>query len=142
MIQNSKYVAHDEIPELLVPCQLTSINGYINNNEIDIIIDSGSSQSHIFKSTINRLKLSDQVDKNEQSDIFGNGNSKSLGRLWYQEIELNSFLIPVSFIVIDDIVDNYDVILGNNFLQLYNAILDYNSKKLILNNTIEISFNN
>jgi len=141
MISDTKYIAYNLIPEMLIQPNLPTINGYINDNKIEIIIDTGSSSSHIFTSTIKRLNLLDQVDINEQHDMYGNGISKSKGRLWYQEIELNSNYIPVSFIVIDDIINNCDVILGNNFLQLYDALLDYNKKLLILNNNIKIPFN-
>jgi hypothetical protein len=142
MVSSTKEIAYNLIPEMLIPTNLITIDGYINDEQINIIVDTGSAYSHIFKSTIDRLELSNLVDKNEQDEICGNGITKSLGRLWYQEIELNSNYIPISFLVIDDIVDGYDVILGNNFLQSYDALLDYNKKKLILNKDIEILFNN
>ena len=141
LIQSSFDTAIYEIPEMILPQNLRHIYGYINNVNIKILIDTGASTSIIFKHSINRLNLNYLIDIEEQSYLNGIGNEISIGRLWYTELELDNYLYPLSLIVSHNKILDYDIILGINFLQTYNSLINFKTNQLILNDNHIISFN-
>ena len=66
LIQSSFDTAINEIPEMILPQRLISINGNINNISIKILIDTGATTSIIFKHSTNRLNLNYLIDQEER----------------------------------------------------------------------------
>lgn len=141
LIQKSYEMAINNIPELLVPSGKIVLDGHINDCSIKILVDTGAANSIIFMNTVNHIELGKLVDRKQDIDINGFGISKALGMLWYIELELDDILFPLSLIVANNINMAIDVILGINFLQAYNAQIDFKNRKLKLNEMYEISFN-
>jgi hypothetical protein len=128
------------IPEMLFPTNMITLNGSINNQQITILIDTGASSSVIFKNALDKLDLHDLIDIKFSSELYGIGKETSLGNIWYIELELNNNIYPISLIASNNIVKNFDMILGLNFLQSYKALIDCENKVLILNNKYKINF--
>jgi hypothetical protein len=125
LVQSSFDTAINEISEMIIPQNLIHINGYINNINIKIIIDTGATTSIIFKHSIDRLNINYLVDVEEQSYLNGIGNEISIGRLWYAELNLDKYLYPISLIVSRNKILDYDIILGINFLQTYKSLINF-----------------
>lgn len=144
-MRNLQEIAIRLIPDLLVPYNKPIINGNINDNYIKILIDTGASNSIIFMNTINSLNINDMIDYDVNIDLNCIGmkrKHKANGIIWYIEINIAGYLFPVALIVSNDNRMNkcIDIILGSNFLNKYNGVIDYKNKLLKLNDTI-ISFN-
>ena len=140
LIQSSYETAINNIPNMIIPKQLIYINGYINNNPIKILIDSGATCSIIFFHTIDRLKLKYLLDNEEQNYLNGIGCEITIGRLWYVNLKINKINYPSSFLVYNNRIDDFDIVIGVNFLQTYNGIIDFTINTLKLNNN-NILFN-
>ena len=135
--------AINEIPDMLITSEPLYIDGYIDNNPVKILIDTGASSSIIYNNAINRLDLHSKVDTNYKSLLSGIGLEVSFGRIWYINLQISNYIFPVSLIVSNNDVSNTDIILGMNFLKACNAILDLENMTLqikINNEKINISF--
>jgi len=133
IIQSSFDTAVNTIPEIILPQKLFYIYGIINNIQLKLLIDTGATTSIIFKHTVNKLNLGNLVDTEEQSFLNGIGNELSLGRIWYIEIELNRYTYPMSFIVSNGRIADFDMIIGINFLKTYQTKIDFKTNSLIIN---------
>ena len=141
LIQSSFDTATIDIPNMIIPQDLIHIFGTLNNIQIKILIDTGASTSIIFKHTINKLNLNYLIDQEEQTHLNGIGYEKSIGRLWYTEIKLDNYLYPLSLIVSKSVISDFDMILGINFLQTYDSLINFKKNQLILNDNHIILFN-
>jgi hypothetical protein len=141
LYQASYEMALNTIPEMLIPINMIILNGEINDIPIKILLDTGASSSIIFNSAIEKLKLADLIDTEEKVELQGIGNETSLGRLWYVELKLDSNIYPISLIVSNSNINNFDMILGINFLQSYKALIDFKHRCLTLNDQYKINFN-
>lgn len=128
-------MAITNIPEMLNPSKMIILNGYINKKPLRILFDTGASISVIFAHIVERLDLLELVDKRYESQLAGIGKEQSMcsGKLWYIELELNNCIYPISLTVSNNKIDQFDMILGMNFLQLYNVQFDYQNKRIKLN---------
>ncbi len=139
LISLNRIKADNEIPELFVPGELIIIDGMLNNNAIKIFVDTGASCCCITKSATNKFKLSDLIDKSTIFKIKGSTDSAdTYGKIWYNELLIKDInnkysKFPVSFDVIDDIIDTFDIVLGNNFLRTYNANINFNNRIISFN---------
>ena len=140
LIQSSFDTAISEIPQMIIPKNLIHINGKINNIPIKILIDTGATTSIIFRHSINRLNINYLIDTEEQTNLNGIGQEISIGRLWYIKLDINNYLYPVSLIVSQNKILDYDIILGINFLQTYDSIINFKTNQLILNNIHVINY--
>ena len=134
-------LATSHIPEMLFHSSLIILNGKINSNNIRILLDTGASSCVIFNKTINKLNLSEYIDDRDKIMIRGIGEEKSVGRLWYIELELDNYILPISATILNSDIKDFDMILGINFLQTYSANIDFATKTLKLNNEYNIHFN-
>ena len=139
LIQSSYETAINNIPNMIISKKLICIIGYINNCPIKILIDTGASCSLIFLHTIERLKLHYLVDINGQVCLQGIGNEITIGRLWYIDLKINKMNYPSSFIVSNNNIIDFDIVIGLNFLQTYKGVIDFGNNILKLNNN-KISF--
>jgi hypothetical protein len=141
-ISLNRIKADNKIPELFVPGELIIINGSLNNKEIKIFVDTGASFCCITKTAVKKCELLDLVDTSTIFQMKGSSNTTdTYGKIWYNELAIkdinNSYTkFPISFEVIDDIIDTFDIVLGNNFLRTYNANLNF-SNRIISFNTKE-----
>jgi len=133
-------MAMSTIPEMFVPTNMIILNGKINDKDIKILLDTGASTSVISNKAVEKLDLSDLVDKMAKTKLQGIGSEESMGRLWYIELDINNMIFPVSLIVSKMNFPVFDIILGINFLQSYNANIDFKNKKIILNDKYQIYF--
>lgn len=132
LIQSSFDTVVNKIPEVILPQKLIYINGTINNQLLKIMIDTGATTSIIFNSTVNRLNLNYLIDTEEQTVLNGIGNELSIGRIWYIEVDLNKYTYPMSLIVSQNQISDFDMIIGINFLKTYKTQIDFNTNSLNL----------
>lgn len=128
--------ALDNIPEMLFPSNLIKINGKIDNQDIIIMIDTGATFSIISESTIEKLNLNNTIDRKMTADLNGIGKEISTGRIWYVELLIDENIYPLSLITANKQIDDIDIILGINFLKSYNALIDFKSNRMSLNDNI------
>ena len=147
-------IATSNIPEMMLPSNLILLNGSINNIPVKILFDTGADSNYIYKSKVIEAGLENIVDKNNKTKIWGiNSKNEAFGRIWYAEIELQTFspnkeesyaTIGLNFIVCDDNTETSsnapDIILGTSFMKSYKANIDFNTNIIILNNDIKIKF--
>ncbi len=139
-ISLNRIKADNKIPELFVPGDLIIINGKLNTQDIKIFVDTGASFCCITKTTVNKCKLADLVDTSTIFKIKGSSDTTdTYGKIWYNELDIKDInncytKFPISFEVIDDIIDSFDIVLGNNFLRTFNANINFN-KRIISFNT-------
>ncbi len=139
-ISLNRIKADNKIPELFVPGDLIIINGKLNTYDIKIFVDTGASFCCITKTTVNKCKLADLVDTSTIFKIKGSTDiTDTHGKIWYNELDIKDInncytKFPISFEVIDDIIDSFDIVLGNNFLRTFNANINFN-KRIISFNT-------
>jgi len=133
-------MAMTNIPEMFCPTGMIILNGYINNKSLKILLDTGASTSIIFDSVVKRLELSELVDHRVKTELHGIGTETSSGKIWYTELQLNNIYFPISLTVSNNTIEKFDMILGINFLQSYNAQIDFKNKKIKLNDKYDIVF--
>ena len=122
----------EKIHEYLISYDLLIVDVIISNITFKAIIDTGSDVCAINKNVINNCNLMNLIDIDNNTNVIGvNGINKSLGKIWYLEIEINNYSISCSFVVLDNINNKYDVILGINFLITNNINIDFRNRKLI-----------
>jgi len=135
-------MAINNIPEMFIPSGMIILRGYINDVPLKIMLDTGASTSIIFKNAIDKTGLQDLIDKREKSELRGIGNEMSPGRIWYvPDFRLANLLCPISLVVSNNVIRDFDMILGINFLQTYKAIINFKNKTLQLNEKYDITFN-
>jgi hypothetical protein len=132
-------IAITNIPNMFIQSKMIIIDGSINNKPLKILLDTGASVSVIFLNTINRLGLSDLIDYRIKSELQGIGAETSIGKLWYTELKLEDLNFPITLTVVNNQIKEFDMILGINFLELYNASIDFENKKIKLNNKYDIT---
>jgi predicted aspartyl protease len=133
-------MAMTTIPEMFVPTNMIILKGRINDKDINILLDTGASTSIISKKAVDKINLSDMVDTSSKQELQGIGSEQSNGRIWYAELNLNEIIFPISLIVSNIDFASFDMILGINFLQSYNAIIDFKHNKIKLNDKYLIDF--
>jgi predicted aspartyl protease len=142
LIQSSFDTVVNKVPEVILPQKLLYINGTINNQLLKIIIDTGATTSIIFKHTVDKLNISYIIDTEEQTLLNGIGNELSIGRIWYIEVDLNKHTYPMSLIVSNNKISDFDMIIGINFLKTYKTQIDFNTNSLNLyQNQIQLMSN-
>lgn len=141
--------ADDNIPHLFVPGDLIIINGILISNCVKILVDTGASLCCITKSCVKKCELLNLVDKSMITRMKGSNNIfNTWGKIWYTELGIknNETVVdfPISLEVINDIEDDFDIILGNNFLRTYNATFNFNQRIITLesntNNILVINY--
>lgn len=93
IIEQNMIKADKLIPSMSFPSNLIYINGKINDINTRIMIDTGASNSYIFKSLVDKCNLTNQIDPNNYSLITcAYGCKKSLGTLWF----INMFMVSAN----------------------------------------------
>lgn len=145
LVEENILLFDQNIPGFIIPTNLIIINVLINDVPLKALIDTGATMSVLFKNSIKKCKLDSLVDKNYKTNINGiNGfnNKLSYGKIWYLDININNYCIPCSFTILDNIDKNIDIILGIDFLSIYNINIDFKNKQLIFESNFKILFDN
>ena len=138
LINDNINMHYERIPEFNTPTKLPIIKTYINDVEINALIDSGSVKSLITNNAIIKSNIKYLLDINTISTNYGIGIIKSNGKIWYCDIKINEHLIlPISFDVINNLHADIDVILGNDFINLHCDNINFKDKTIsIMDNII------
>lgn len=121
--------------------QLVELNGIINNNYIKIIVDTGSNNCCIKKSILKKCNINVLINNNSNI-LFMLDDTKlcdSIAKLKIKILDNSNKYIEYTIkdiIIINDNEYNndFDLILGNNFMNLYKPIINFGSRKITINN--------
>ena len=136
LIQSSYETAVNNISNMILPKKLIFINGFINNIPVKVLIDTGATCSIIFRNTINKLNINYLIDNEEYNNLNGIGHEISVGKIWYINMKLNNIDYPVSLVVSNNQINDFDIIIGINFLETYNSNINFITKTIIIDNNI------
>jgi len=164
IVNANKELAYMQIPEMFFDQNMIFLKGKINGVPLTFMIDTGASICMTYNCVAEKCGLKNFIDSNEIIHIMGaHSVEKTLGKIWYVEIELEINLnenqfgiisIPISMEISHDIKHdsnndenknntndrNHDVILGMSFLRSYKVNIDFYKRILTLNDNIKISF--
>src|SRR6201999_2329245 len=107
----------------------------INDRDIETIVDSGAAISVITEKLRKELRLP-ITDKSNITCTLANGERiASLGKI-HTEIEIGEMIAPITLDVIES--RQKEIIIGNNTLNEWNAVINYKKKTLELEDDEEI----
>ena len=120
--------------------QMVELNGIINNNYIKIIVDTGSNNCCIKKSILKKCNINVLINNNSNI-LFMLDNTKicdSIAKIKIKILDNNKryigYTIKDVIIINDDEYNNdFDLILGNDFMNLYKPIINFRSRQIIIN---------
>jgi hypothetical protein len=146
IIKQNYLMANELIPEMIVPCELIYLNGKINDHNVNILFDCGASGCTMNKELMDKLNLDYLVDKKNTVNIIGfNSNNKAYGIIWYLDLEIkinnNKYInLPINCVINNNNNDNIDIILGINFMKVYNVKINFKKRTISLNDSIIINY--
>jgi len=111
------------------------VAGQINNRTLRILIDTGAFCNCISQKYFStRLSRSTPLTPKGGNEHFTTANNAPLSVLGSVTlgVKLGGRIIPAKFYVVENLSQN--VILGIQFLQVNNAVLDYTRKRLSIHN--------
>ena len=138
--QHAQELAYETIPEMFIPVNMILVDGKINNIPVKILFDTGANVSVIFKKTVDKLNMTDMIDPKGSDICRGIGTELSLGKLWLVELEINDNIFPIMLTVTQTNLNNFDLIIGLDFMRSYKAHIDLTSNTITLNDKYYISF--
>lgn len=139
IIDENYALAMNTIPESFIPVNMLYIKGKINDNELDIFVDTGAQVSIMSLKLARELGVDYLIDHFCEGTLVGVGSKKMSGKIHYLDIQLGNFSLPCGFTIIDN--DDIKIMLGLNSMLSLGCILDLKNKKMIFNN-YEVKFLN
>lgn len=115
--------SYNEVTEIIV-------EGKINNEKIELFIDSGAKRNYIDEIMAVKLNLQTE-DCQEFRTIFGNGETLKIDKMVKTDIELGEKKLDVIFYVLRKTPVKF--LLGNSFLSRHDVIIDYGTRHLKIN---------
>lgn len=113
--------------------KLIKLDGYISDNHVKIVIDTGANNSIIFSDIINRLELNDYINYDKINEFSGIGKTESKGNIEYI-IQINNIYYDILLNVCDKQIEDIDIILGLDFLYYNNVIINFKMNTIKINN--------
>ena len=101
----------------------------IDNIEVKAIIDTGAATSAITSNLLKETQYKINQSSNTRCIMANGARIASLGKSEI-EIEIGDIITPILVEVIDS--EDWTLIIGNDFLDEWNANIDFNSETLIL----------
>ena len=139
IIDENYALAMNTIPESFIPVNMLYIKGKINDNELDIFVDTGAQVSIMSLKLARELGVDYLIDHFCEGTLVGVGSKKMSGKIHYLDIQLGNFSLPCGFTIIDN--DDIKIMLGLNSMLSLGCVLDLKNKKMIFNN-YEVKFLN
>lgn len=135
--QKSKDInnAYDTIPEFFFPVNMLYIPIKINGIDINAFVDTGAQISVISEKLAKKCNLSYRINEKYKSQMIGIGTSKSPGKIFNVEIEINKYMLPCNLTVIND-DSNIDMLFGLDIMKNHNMTID------LANNCIKTKYFN
>ena len=147
------------IKNMLTPQNLIIVNGRINKIPLRILVNTGATHNFIYKNKVVEAKIDIMIDLN----LKNNTNANVYGTLWYYEIDIEIkknldrsqyTTLPINLIVLEDNKTNFrktsnstksynndfDMIVGINFMRYYGLIINFNTNTLEFDNNIIINY--
>jgi DNA damage-inducible protein 1 len=139
IVDENYALAMNTIPESFIPVNMLYIKGKINDQELDIFVDTGAQVSVMSFSLAKQLGIDYLIDHFCEGVLVGIGTKKMVGKIHYIDIQLENFNLPCGFTIIDN--DDLKIMLGLNTMLSTGCVLNLKNKKMIFNN-YEIKFLN
>ena len=119
--------------------KLIKLDGFISDNPIKIVFDTGANYSIIFSDVINRLGLNSFINNDYINEFSGIGKTESKGRINHI-IQINNRYYDILLNVCDKQIDDIDIILGIDFLYYNNVIINFKTDTIKINDDKEFLF--
>jgi len=119
------------------------INCKIRGKDVVALIDSGAGKSIISKKLVDICGLYDIFDSEYSGKVIGMGVGERniIGKIWACDLNIDDNIFYSSLIVLEDIGDwsrdndkEINLVIGLDFLNRNNCIIDFKNKKIDFNN--------
>ena len=118
-LQKETYEHH---PELFVSTEMLYINGSVNNEPVQVFMDTGAQTTVISKAFAVKANLMKNVDKRFAGLIKGVGEQKSLGRIWNFNLKIQGSFFPVTAVVLEHF--SHEVLFGLDAMKRHKVQID------------------
>lgn len=133
-IDENKLLAYDLIPSSFFHHSSLFVNCKINNYEFIALIDTGAQLSIMDVTIAEKCELLDLIDEDYQIKVQGVGESRSVGKIYCQDVMVDDSAIPMPFLVMRNcVLSGCGVIIGMDILNTHRSVID------IFNKTISFS---
>lgn len=122
----------NHIPSFDDNVHLPYINVLINDVCLRAVIDSASIKCVMTYDAVQKCNLNYLLDRQQICNNYGIGTCKTIGKIWYTNITINSSNLPISLDVVDNLSVDFDLILGNNFLKLYCENINFKNSSITI----------
>lgn len=122
--------AYELIPESFFKIDMLYFACSINNQDVDVFIDTGAEDSIMSKEFAIKCGLYDLIDKRYKGKTYGVGEQEIYGKIWLVEIDLGAHSIPCSFTILEKF--NFDVLFGLNMMVRHSCILDIKNRCMMI----------
>lgn len=94
----------------------------VHNGLIEGLVDIGASMSMMVATIVRELRIMHLVSKNESYKTASGTITKALGRITDILLNIGNVQCSMLFLIVD--IDNYDVLLGLDFLMKVGTVVD------------------
>jgi len=116
---------------------LLYLKGEYNNIAFKLMIDSGAQVSVMSNYMANYLGISHLIDTRMQGQAKGVGTSNILGCIYNCHIKIDGNIsTPINFRIMDNDFDKHLILLGLDFLNSHNCIVNFQSRTIQINNNV------
>lgn len=144
--------AKEEIPQYFEDQGSVHLHGKYNNTKIDLIVESGTTNSFMYLTLAELLNITHMIDTSSKITYLGeSGLKQTYGVIYYIELKIcegKEITIPTQIHIIDDtdkdnvmkLLNARSIILGKDFLAAHEVFLDFKNKELTLNGSIKFNY--
>jgi Retroviral aspartyl protease. len=113
---------------------LIYVNSKFQNSNLNILLDTGSEASLISQSIVEKFQnLNQHIIKVNRLTLVGPNNKKlyDVNKMLDITLELNNHKLVFQLLIVPNLT--MDIVLGSDYLNKYKAKLDYENRKLCIN---------
>lgn len=111
------------------------LKGEYNDTGFKLMIDSGAQVSVMSKYMADYLGISHLIDTRMSGQAKGVGTSNILGCIYNCHVKIDGcILVPINFRIMDNDFDKHLVILGLDFLNSHNCVINFRNGTIQINN--------
>ncbi len=143
--QSNQQNMNDEIGDIMddmlmyssISYTMIYLKGEYNNIAFKLMVDSGAQISVISNYMANYLGISHLIDTRMKGEAKGVGTSNILGGIYNCHIKVDGYIhMPINFRVMDNDFDKHLILLGLDFLNSHNCIVNFQNRTIQINNNV------